>query len=284
MKVLIIYFSQTGGTEKIARKIQEGIQASGNQCDLIKIKKADPTKLKEYDLIGLGCPTFFYKEPFNIRLFIENMPELKGKHIFIFVTHGSAIANTFYYMAEGLKKRGYVVIGTFDSYSDSSIQFYPQPMHTNGHPDEIELEEAQEFGAKICDVSIKVQQGETNLLPRFELVKDAWWYKDSIAATAENMRKISPKFEINPEKCTKCLLCLEECPGDAIDVENLEIQKEGCIACWFCEKLCPEGAIEADWSLLRSAFKSNLRKYIKLLKQAEEEGKFRPYLEYTKIK
>ncbi|MFX0138546.1 MAG: flavodoxin family protein [Candidatus Hodarchaeota archaeon] len=162
MKVLIIFFSQTGGTEKIAKKIQNGILESGNECEIIRIKDAKNKKLDDYDLIGLGCPTFYYREPVNVKLFIQNMENVDGLHCFIFCTHGSIIGNTFYYMKEELNKKGYFVIGSFDSYSDSSIQFYPQPMHTAKHPDEIELEEAKEFGQKICNISLRIKKEKKN--------------------------------------------------------------------------------------------------------------------------
>jgi len=286
MKVLVIYFSQSGGTEKIANEIREGIIKSGNSCDLVKIKEVDLTKLDQYDLIGLGCPTFFYREPVNIQRFIQNLPQMKGKHIFIFASHGSCLGNTFYYMNEALKERGYIIIGAFDSYSDSSIQFYPTPMHTSGHPDVRELQEAEQFGEKLCPISEKVLKGENDLIPQFELVTNTWWYRDSQKATPDILRHISPKFIINTEKCTKCMTCQEECPGDAIDIsaDPPAIQKEGCIFCWACEKICPEDAIEADWTTMESTFKGNLRKYIKLLKDAEAEGRFRPHVDYQKIK
>ena len=94
------------------------------------------------------------------------------------------------------------------------------------------------------------------------------------------------KFKINVDKCTKCLTCQEVCPTNAIDVEGdpPEIQKEGCIACWYCEKACPGEAIEADWSMMEKASKSNLQGYIEALKEAESQGKFRPYIDYESIR
>jgi len=286
MRVLIIYFSQTGGTLKIAKKIHEGIINSGNECELASIiKEVNEKNLNQYDLIGLGSPTFLFREPLNVKRFIDNMQEVAGKHCFIFATHGSCIGNQFYFMSEGLKKKGYIVIDSFDSYSDSSIQFYPSPMHTTGHPDKIELEQAKQFGEKICGISQRVKNGELDLLPKFELITSTWWARDSKILTPELLRKISPAFKINTDKCTKCYICQDNCPADAvnIDAEPPEIQKEGCIFCWYCEKACPEGAIEADWTFMRKNSKTNLKKYIKLLKKAEEEGKFRPYIDYEKI-
>ncbi|MFX1345645.1 MAG: 4Fe-4S binding protein, partial [Promethearchaeota archaeon] len=208
-----------------------------------------------------------------------------GKHCFIFCTHGSVIGNTFYYMQEELSEKGYLVIGDFDSYSASSLQFYPEIMHTIKHPDEIELEEALKFGKSICDVSLRIKNGESNLPPKYNLIEDTWWAKQSKTLTLDVLRRIFPKFEINKDKCSNCLTCQENCPTDAIDIEvdPPEIQKESCIFCGYCEKVCPEGAIEADWNLMRVGSKSNLKLYAQELKKAEEQGKFRPYVDYEKI-
>jgi len=285
MNILLILFSQTGGTEKIASKIQEGIINSDNNCDIIEMKKAENSDLNKYDLIGIGTPTFYYREPINVKNFIQKMKKVDGKHCFIFCTHGSVIGNTFYYMEKELIKNGYLVIGNFDSYSASSIQFYPEIMHTIKHPDEIELEEALNFGKNICDVSLRVKNGETDLIPKFNLIEDTWWAKQSKSLTLDVLRRIFPKFEINTDTCTKCLTCQENCPTDAIDVEAKppEIQKESCIFCGYCEKACPEGAIETDWKLMRVGSKGNLKLYVQELKKAEEQGKFRPYVAYEKI-
>ena len=286
MKVLIIYFSQTGNTEKIAKPIKKGILRSGNTCKIEKIKGINIDKLENYDLIGIGTPTFFYREPTNVMNFIQDLKATNRKHCFLFCTHGSLIGNTFYYMNEELTKKGYIVIGTFDSYGYTSIQFYPEPMHTEGHPDQIELKEADEFGETICEISLKIHNGETALIPKFELISKTWWSLQSNQLTLDILRKISPKFTINIDKCTKCLTCQEACPTDAINVEVIppEIQNEGCIFCWYCEKACPEGAIEADWSMMEKASRSNLIGYIKALKKAESQGKFRPYVDYENIK
>jgi flavodoxin/Fe-S-cluster-containing hydrogenase component 2 len=285
LDILIIYFSQTGGTEKIAMAIQKGVVASGNACEIATIKNVDMKKLRNYDLIGIGCPTFYYREPLNVRIFIQKMEQLEGKHCFIFVTHGSCLGNTFYYLQEDLNRKGLLVIRAFDSYSESSLQFYPKLMHTTGHPDQIELQEAHAFGAQICTISSRIKKGESQLIPQFGLIENTWWARDSKRLLPPLLRKISPPLKINMDICTKCLICQNNCPVDAINIEASppEIQKEGCIFCWFCEKSCPLGAIEADWSSMRANSRSNLKLYVKLLKEAEKLGKFRPYIDYEKI-
>ncbi len=285
MDVLIICFSQTGNTETIANKIRKGILDGGNNCTVNFMKNASGNDIHHYDLVGIGTPTFFYREPLNVNTFIKNMDKGEGKHCFVFCTHGSIMGNTFYYMQNELKKKGYIVIGAFDSYADSSLQFYPKVMHTAQHPDEIELNEAEKFGKDICDISVSIQNGESGLIPDFELIENTWWAEASKMLTPENLQQVFPRFTINPDKCTRCLVCQDNCPVDAIDmeVEPPEIQKEGCIFCLFCEKMCCEGAIEADWTLAKKMTRDNLSKYVSVLKEAEKQGKFRPYVDYEKI-
>jgi flavodoxin len=54
MKSCIVYFSQTGNTEKIAKRVQAGVIAAAGSCDLLELRDTDPKRLYKYDLIGIG--------------------------------------------------------------------------------------------------------------------------------------------------------------------------------------------------------------------------------------
>ncbi|MBS4024607.1 MAG: flavodoxin family protein, partial [Clostridia bacterium] len=68
MKCLIIYYSQTGSTKKIASAIHNGMSQLADQCDLMSVKDADPIDLDKYDLIGLGSPVWMGAETPNVRI------------------------------------------------------------------------------------------------------------------------------------------------------------------------------------------------------------------------
>ena len=165
MKTLIVCFSQTGNTRTVAERIREGIAGVTGQCDLKDLADVDTTALADYDLVGLGCPVFYYQEPFNVRDFIGSLPELTGRHWFVFCSHGSVIGNTFPSMTESLQKKGIVVIGYHDTYADGTLPFYPYPTLTTGHPDEQDLEAAREFGRLIAERSQRIAEGDTSLIP-----------------------------------------------------------------------------------------------------------------------
>lgn len=80
MKVLIVYATKYGNTEKVANLIGEGVSSiEGNE---VIIKKVKDVKLKEeatYDLILIGSPNHFGKHLGSIKKFINNLPKSKLK-------------------------------------------------------------------------------------------------------------------------------------------------------------------------------------------------------------
>lgn len=115
-KVLVVYFSGTGTTKSVAKKIKK---ATGGK--LYRIKAADPytkadldysnddcranveqqnesvrpkikgkvKKIRKYDVIFIGYPIWWGKEPMIIRTFLESY-HLKGKKIVTFCTSGGS--------------------------------------------------------------------------------------------------------------------------------------------------------------------------------------------------
>lgn len=166
MKCAVIYFSQTGNTEKIARAIQSGVKEIAGHCDILTLKEANPKNLYEYDLIGLGSMVFDFKEPANVTSFISNLRFLGGKHIFSFCTHCTMGFLYFPSVVPKIKKRGLTVIGWCDWYGHNWGPIHnPTPYGTDGHPDEIDLKEAEEFGREMVWRSQRIYAGETSLIP-----------------------------------------------------------------------------------------------------------------------
>ena len=275
MKTLIICFSQTGNTQKVAERIREGIAGVAGQCELVELGEVDTGSLADYDLVGIGCPTFYYQEPFNVREFIENLPELGGKHWFVFCSHGSVIGNTFPSMAERLRKKGIVVIGYHDSYADGTLPFYPYPTLTTGHPDSIDLDEARAFGKEIAGRCRRIAEGDASLVPGPVTVPEDW-AETAQTLTAEFLDQMMPKLSIDMDKCTYCHACEDSCPANGIDVEADPPRiQQPCVYCYYCVKICPALAIEADWDMLVSMAPENYARYREALDNAAAKGEFR---------
>ncbi|GBC61401.1 4Fe-4S ferredoxin [Desulfonema ishimotonii] len=276
MKTLMICFSQTGNTRKIGDYIRDGITEETGQCDMTDLKDSDIASLSDYDLVGIGAPVFYYKEPFNVGDFLESLPELKGQHWFVFCTHGNIIGNFFPSVTEKLRKKGAVVIGFHNSYANITVPFYPRPSYTSGHPDEHDFEQAKAFGRKIVKRSRRITGPDSDLIPAPGPVSSEEWLQDAHDITREYVGRFMPKLSLDTETCNKCHICEEICPvqGISVEADPPRIQ-EPCIYCWRCVNICPTLSIGADWDMIVSMAPEYYARYRKELDKVSARGEFR---------
>ena len=82
LKLLIVYYSQTGNTEKMARAIEEGAKSvAGIDVEVKYFVK--PEELAEANAIVLGMPTYYHDIGIDMKNLLENASKqeinLKGK-------------------------------------------------------------------------------------------------------------------------------------------------------------------------------------------------------------
>ncbi|MCW4016005.1 MAG: flavodoxin domain-containing protein [Candidatus Bathyarchaeota archaeon] len=82
LKLLIIYYSQTGNTEKMARAVEEGAKSVVG-IDVEVKYFARPEELAEVDAIILGMPTYYHDIGMDMKNLLEEASKqeinLKGK-------------------------------------------------------------------------------------------------------------------------------------------------------------------------------------------------------------
>jgi len=86
MKPVVIYWSQSGNTEAMAKAIAEG----AHNCDIFNISDIDVKTALTYDVIALGCPAMGSEEleDGEMQPFVEDLlPHIRGKKIALFGSH-----------------------------------------------------------------------------------------------------------------------------------------------------------------------------------------------------
>ncbi len=276
MKALIIHFSQTGNTRKIAECIHQGILDAGGACDMKPMREVETGIVGHYDVVGIGAPVFYYKEPFNVTDFINALPDLHEQPWFVFCTHGNVIGNFFPSMTEILRKRGARVIGYYNSYADITVPFYPRHSYTSGHPDLYDLEKAKLFGSNMIKIMKELIAHQHDAIDESFPISSEEWILDSHRLTREALKVNLPKLNLNRDTCILCGECQDECPVQGIDVnaEPPRIQ-DPCIYCFRCVNVCPTLSIQGDWDFMVRMAPANYERYKKELDKAAARGEFR---------
>ncbi len=285
MKSIVVYDSVYGSTRKIAHAIYNGIKQAGDPCDIARVKDLRPPDMAQYDLIGLGSPVMHRRELYNVTAFIENVLKgVDGKHGFAFCTHGATPAHYLSRVVPAMRQAGLTMIGWNDWFGAGTYPGCPKPYFTDGHPDEIDLKEAEDFGKELVDRSKRIYKGEKNLIPEFPVGKaydDI--YDDSIPPAPSIHRRFKRienlmRFTVNREKCNypKCTLCIDTCPMGSIDFTGPEpLFNINCDKCYSCISTCPRGAIETEWQDFHEAHYPMVLCLEDALNLFEKRGKFR---------
>jgi flavodoxin len=98
---VIIYWSKTGNTEKVAVAIKEGLEAAGVYTNIKRCEEAENAEFFDYDLVCLGSPAYEFHLPkpmanyiktklidYRKRGFIKiGAPKVPGKSALVFCTY-----------------------------------------------------------------------------------------------------------------------------------------------------------------------------------------------------
>lgn len=90
-EVLLIYWTGTGNTGKMAELIKKGIEEVGRSVTLLEVFKAKPSDVEEYNNIILGCPSMGDEvlEESEMEPFVQAIEsKVNGKNIALFGSYG----------------------------------------------------------------------------------------------------------------------------------------------------------------------------------------------------
>ena len=146
-KVLIVYYSRTGNTERMANLIADAIKENNIDVECKKVENTDPKELLEVDGVVVGSPTYYGSMAAEIKKFIDVSVKYHGK---LEGKVGGAFSSaaitghetTVMSILEALLIHGMIIQG------DSGGQHYGAT--TVGKPDKNEAKWCQRFGQRIA--------------------------------------------------------------------------------------------------------------------------------------
>lgn len=230
MKTIEIIFSPTGGTEKVAHIIGNCWRENVTRIDLSD-SKLDFSKsiIDKEDQVLVAMPSFGGRAP---AVAIERLEKIAGngaKCTLVCVYGNRAYEDTLVEMKDAANECGFNVIAAVAAVAEHSIM----PQYAAGRPDASDKKQLEQFAKQIAD---KTEAEVT--------VPGNRPYKKAGGAG------LVP----NPTKdCTKCGICVKNCPVQAIHSSDFKSDTNKCIACMRCVKQCPEHARKVNSAMVTVA-------------------------------
>jgi len=253
MKVLILYFSATGNTAKMAKVIEEKFKDEGVMVTMSEItplaERQRKINFEPYQAVVFGAPVHSRRAPRIMRDWLKTL-DGKGKRCSMFFTYGGfGVHPAHHSTREILKEQNFIVV--------SSAEFLGAHTFNLGgwralgdRPNKSDFEVARDY----VERTHKRFAGEDDRILG-ELEKTEYTEEQLDSAEEKARFKVITQLPTRGGKeCSMCLNCEELCPTGAMEAESGEADKEKCIACLACVSSCPEQALKINdtsksWSI-----------------------------------
>ena len=244
---MILYFSGTGNSLAIARKIAE---ATNDQ--VLPLTEAAQQNLTNEQRIGLVFPTYDFNMPPAVRTLVPRLKISPNAYVFAITTCGAQAGNSLWTLRRLLRLKGIELAYAHKIRvpDNSAIAFGRNPNE--------QAWKFEKFASRLEQIKddVKAQRHERHF---------AWW---SLAggimgwSFLENgmLRTFHPV--VDEAKCTGCKTCARVCPMENISLCSVSPQDglysvssksglvthigDNCTICLACVHVCPQQAISVN--------------------------------------
>lgn len=240
-KVNSVWFSPTGTTKKIVSTVAQSIKNNlGNDCELVKIsftlpeEREKPLLYESGDIIVLGVPVYAGRVPNILLKYLDTMKGNGAVAIPIVLYGNRNYDDALVELVDIMIGKGFKIMAAGAFIGEHSFS----KILAEKRPDETDMKAANDFGFK---VSNKIKNG--NIEIEFKIKGNRpyrpYYRPRDINGKFYDFRKIKPKTN---EKCNDCKVCVDLCPMESIDSDDISKFNGICIKCGACIKGCPTEA------------------------------------------
>ena len=233
---MILYFSGTGNSEYIARRIAK---ATGDEILSLneRIRNGNAAAVRTERLVFV-TPTYGWRIPRLVEKWIDET-EFYGDELsaWFIMSCGSEIGNAAKYNARLCERKGFAYMGTEQVIMpENYVAMFAVP----------ERDEAIKIVAartgQIADAAERIANGEPFTAEPVKLIDRI--YSDIVNPLFYKCFVKDSKFYVK-DSCISCGKCARECPTHSISIENGRPVWGGhCTHCMACICDCPAAAIE----------------------------------------
>ena len=232
-KILCYYFSGTGNTKSLVDRFVGSMKNEGYEISICKMERDSFPETDEEFTLGLMFPVAIQSTFPLVWEFVENLPNGKGRDVFMFDTMESFSGGIVGPLKKVLTRKGYNCIAAREFKMSSSMNTTHRKVAFGQRKNISALKEVENFAEDLIEGRAE--------WPRVPIFSD--WMR-SISKSRKIWTSNSQKISVS-EDCIRCLICQKGCPVGAINNSSgkIAIDHSQCISCMRCAANCPKNAI-----------------------------------------
>ncbi|SMC22221.1 4Fe-4S binding domain-containing protein [Clostridium acidisoli DSM 12555] len=233
---MILYFTGTGNSEYIAKRIAE---LTGDSLVSMneRIKANDASEINADGRLVFVVPTYAWRIPKIVEEWIAKTRFQGAENAYFVMDCGTSIGNAKKYIKQICKRKSFQYMGvSCIVMPENYIAMYDAPEESTSRKI---IENANPVISKIAEMIHKEKvfpDVQSNIID---------YLNSSIVNTAFYSFIVKADKFTADDKCIGCGLCMKECPLNNIRLKgNKPVWGKECTHCMACICKCPMGAIE----------------------------------------
>ena len=220
----ILYFSSTGNSLYIAKKVQERFDGK-----IVYIPKYEGEG-SEFEKLFIVTPIYSYGMPAHI---YDLLPRLDKKiEIIVIQNYGGMSAGADYLIYQYAKKQGLNIVSVYK-------MKMPENFTLTFTVPKFYLNKALKSADARIDKILNMIEEKRYLIPKKQKTREQKYLTNK-----SNWHLIGRDFKAN-ENCVRCQKCISVCPvGNISLVDGKIVFGDKCVACLGCYHRCPQKAIQ----------------------------------------
>jgi len=233
-KIDFFWFSGTGNTLKVVEAMAGVFRSAGREVQLKPLTAGVPSDLAP--VLGLAFPVACQGTYPPVWDFCRKLPQGEGREVFMVDTLAAFSGGIVGPLGRFLRRRGYILLGAAEIVMPNNFLVKPSP--------EEKLRSLRDAGENSARAFARaLLEGKASWGRGIPLASILLGLVSRLSLTWRMMARMGRRLGIDPEKCTRCGLCVRLCPSANIVLKELPVFGNSCIQCQRCLMLCPAGAV-----------------------------------------